>query len=122
MSDLAIARGCRFGQSERRLELLLWRRSSNAGGVGTTAPRKVRITHPFHPLHGRKVELISRRRHWGEDRIVYLDEAGRLRWIASAWTDIEPADEFRLIAAGRAAFRTIDLMELCRTLGRLNEC
>jgi len=50
-----------------------------------------------------------------------LDEAGRLRWIASAWTDIEPADEFRRIAAGRAAFRTIDLLELCRTLGRLNE-
>src|SRR5258707_15867649 len=94
---------------------------SNAGGVGTTTHQKVRITLPFHPLHGRKVELISRRRHWGEDRIVYLDEAGRLRWIASAWTDIEPADEFRLIAAGRAAFRTVDLLELCRTLGRLNE-
>jgi len=66
-------------------------------------------------------DLISRRRHWGEDRIVYLDEAGRLRWIASAWTDIEPADEFRLIAAGRAAFRTVDLQELCRMLSRLSE-
>jgi hypothetical protein len=85
------------------------------------AHRKVRITHPFHPLSGRKVELISRRRHWGEDRILYLDEAGRLRWIACAWTDIEPPDEFRRIAAGRAAFRTIDLLELCRTLGRLTE-
>jgi hypothetical protein len=87
--------------------------------VGTTTPQKVRITHPFHPLHGRKVELISRRRHWGEDRILYADQSGRLCWIASAWTDIEPEDAFRRIAAGRAAFRTFDLMELCRTLDRL---
>jgi hypothetical protein len=33
------------------------------------------------PLNGRKIELISRRQYWGEDRIVYLDRAGRLRWI-----------------------------------------
>ncbi|WP_369127016.1 DUF5372 family protein, partial [Bradyrhizobium yuanmingense] len=26
----------------------------------------MRITHPFHPLCGRKFELICRRRHWGE--------------------------------------------------------
>jgi hypothetical protein len=50
-----------------------------------------------------------------------LDEAGRLCWIGSVWTDIEPADEFQRIAAGRAAFRTIDLLELCRTLSRLSE-
>ncbi|WP_225649627.1 DUF5372 family protein, partial [Bradyrhizobium australafricanum] len=31
----------------------------------------MRITHPFHPLCGRKFELICRRRHWGEDRVVY---------------------------------------------------
>ena len=87
--------------------------------MGTTAHQKVGITHRFHPLCGRKIELISRRRHWGEDRLLYSDESGRLRWIASAWTDIEPADEFRRIAAGRAAFRTVDLLELCRMLDRL---
>jgi hypothetical protein len=89
--------------------------------VGTTAGQKVRITHPFHPLSGDTIEIVSRRRHWGEDRIVYLDRTGRLRWIASAWTDLEPGDEFRLIAAGRAAFRTVDLLELWRTLSRLSE-
>jgi hypothetical protein len=76
--------------------------------------------HPFHPLHGRKVELINRRRHWGEDRVLYADESGRLHWIASAWTDIEPEDEFRRIGAGRAAFRTVDLLELSRTMVRLS--
>jgi Family of unknown function (DUF5372) len=64
---------------------------------------------------------MSRRRHWGEDRIVYHDKTGRLRWVASAWTDLEPVDEFRSVAAGRAAFRTADLLELWRILHQLRE-
>jgi len=51
--------------------------------------------------------------------VVYEGQNGRLSTIASAWTDIDPADEFQLIAAGRAAFRTVDLMALCDALDRL---
>jgi hypothetical protein len=79
----------------------------------------VRITHPHHPLHGRTFELICRRHHWGEDRVVYTGEDGRLCTIASAFTDIDPLDVFRLISAGRAAFRTVDLLALCEALDRL---
>jgi hypothetical protein len=86
--------------------------------VGTTC-LKVRITHPFHPLRGRAFELMCRRRHWGEDRVVYAGEDGRLCTIASAFTDIDPVDEFRRMAAGRAAFRTVDLLALCKALDRL---
>jgi len=89
--------------------------------VGATARLKVCITHPFHPLSGRKVALVSRRQHWGEDRIVYLDQHGQIRWIAAAWTDVDPADDFCRMAAGRAAFRTADLLELCRMLTRMVE-
>ena len=81
----------------------------------------MRITHPFHPLCGREFELICRRRHWGEDRAVYEGRNGRLCTIASAWTDIDPADEFRLVAGDRAAFRTVDLLALCDALDRLAE-
>ena len=80
----------------------------------------VRITHPFHPLNGRAFELICRRRHWGEDRVVYAGEDGRLRTIASAFTDIDPVDEFRRIAQDQAAFRTLDLLCLCEALDRLS--
>ena len=80
---------------------------------------KVRITHPFHPRSGREFELICRRRHWGEDRVVYSDEDGRLRTISAAFTDAAPLDEFRLAAGGKAAFRTVDLMTLCELLDRL---
>jgi uncharacterized protein DUF5372 len=75
----------------------------------------VRITHPFHPLNGRAFEMICRRRYWGEDRVVFVAD-GRVCTISSAFTDIDPEDQFRLMAAGRAAFRTADLLALCDTL------
>ena len=53
--------------------------------------------------------------------MVYEGQNGRLRTIASAWTDIDPVDEFRLVAAERAAFRTVDLLALCEALDRLAE-
>ena len=84
-----------------------------------TTALKVRITHPFHPHSGREFELICRRRHWGEDRVVYSGEDGRLRTISAAFTDVARADEFRLVAGGKAAFRTVDLMMLCALLDRL---
>lgn len=91
---------------------------STAGRVGTTG-LKVCITHPFHPLVGHELELVCRRRHWGEDRIMYACPNGVLRSIAASWTDVDPPDEFRRIAGGRAAFRTVDLLELCALLERL---
>jgi hypothetical protein len=33
--------------------------------VGTTIRRKLCITHPFHPLAGRKIDFVSRRQYWG---------------------------------------------------------
>jgi hypothetical protein len=89
--------------------------------VGTTS-LKVRITHPFHPHSGREFELICRRRHWGEDRVVYTDEDGRLRTISAALTDVAPVDAFRHVAGGKAAFRTVDLVTLCELLDRLGAC
>jgi hypothetical protein len=88
--------------------------------MGTTC-LKVRITHPFHPLCGRTIEVVCRRRYWGEDRIVYVDDNGRPRFIAAVWTDVDPVDPFRRVAAGRAPFRTADLLALCQVLDRLAE-
>ena len=89
-----------------------------AGRADTTG-LKVRITHPFHPHAGRAFDLICRRWHWGEDRVVYSGDDGRLRTISAAFTDVAPPDEFRLVAGGKAAFRTVDLMTLCELLDRL---
>jgi hypothetical protein len=85
-----------------------------------TSSLKVRITHPFHPHRGREFDLICRRRHWGEDRVVYTGDDGRLRTISAALTDVAPVDAFRHVAGGKAAFRTVDLMTLCELLDRLD--
>jgi Family of unknown function (DUF5372) len=86
--------------------------------VGKT-DHTVRITHPFHPLAGRELALVCRRPHWGEDRIMYACPDGMLRSISTSLTDVDPPDEFRRTAGGRAAFRTVDLLELCALLQRL---
>jgi uncharacterized protein DUF5372 len=86
-----------------------------------TTGRKVRITHPFHPLSGHEIELICRRLHWGEDRVAYHDEAGRLRWISADLTDVDPPEDFQRVAAGTAAFLPVDLLALCTLLERLRE-
>jgi hypothetical protein len=48
---------------------------------------------------------------WGEDR-VFLQEKDRLRALPIAWTDAAPADPFVVVAAGRAFWRTEDLIKL----------
>ena len=84
-----------------------------------TTGLKVRITHPFHPQSGHELEVVCRRLHWGEDRIVYAGPNGALRSIATHLTDLVPQDEFRRVADGSAAFRTVDLLALCSLLDRL---
>lgn len=86
-----------------------------------TTGLKVRITHPFHPQCSHEIEVVCRRQHWGEDRIVYAGPNGALRSIAADLTDIVPQDEFRRVADGRAFFGTVDLLALCSLLDRLGE-
>jgi hypothetical protein len=70
-------------------------------------------------MRGREIEVVGRATHWGDERVVYLNDDGRVRSISTAFTDIGQQDEFRRIAAGRAAFRTCDLLDLFRRLGVL---
>ena len=69
----------------------------------------MRVTHPFHPLHGRDFEFVVHRRNWGEDRVYFHDEGGKLVALPANWTDVEPDDPFVAIAAGRCAF-TLDAL------------
>jgi len=83
--------------------------------------RRVRITHPFHPLLGEEFDLLVYRHTWGETRVyVELPEGGVMR-IPACWTDVVAADPFVLVSAGRSLFRLDDLMELRRLLTSLEE-
>jgi hypothetical protein len=72
----------------------------------------VTITHPFHPLLGRELVLATRRHNWGEDRVMYFNEAGRLCSLPTSWTSAATSDHFALAADGRSWFRVDDLLEL----------
>jgi hypothetical protein len=58
------------------------------------------------------LELAARGREWGEDRVYYRDQAGRLRFLPARWTSLATLDPFILTAAGRAYFRLEDLIRL----------
>ena len=63
-------------------------------------PRQfIRVTHPFHPLSGRRFELVDRRQTWGEDRVYYQD-GRQLKRMPSSWTSAVAPGLFVAISAG----------------------
>lgn len=78
------------------------------------------MTHPFHPLHGREWNLVTYRHNWGEERVFFHDDDGRLRSLPAAWTSLRPADPVVTLSAGRSAFRVTDLLELVGLIDALS--
>lgn len=79
------------------------------------------MTHPFHPLYGQQFEMLSYRHNWGEYRVTFYQTPDRVRALPAAWTSLAPPDPSITLAAGRAAFRVADLLELARLIGRIEE-
>jgi len=77
------------------------------------------VTHPFHPLSGREFELVTCKKAWGEDRVYFHDDEGRLHYMPVGWTSVEAPDPFRTVAAGACRFRTEDLLRLADLVSRL---
>ena len=60
---------------------------------------------------------MLRAQNWREDRVWFHDVAERLRSLPADWTNVVAADPFNVVAAGRAAFRVEELLELVRLIG-----
>ena len=75
-----------------------------------TAP--VRITHPFHPLFGKEIDVVERRIHWGDDLLFYRDRLGYVTALPTRWTSVETEDPFVVVSAGRSHFKAADLIVL----------
>ncbi len=90
-----------------------------------TAPRSedsrefLEITHPFHPLCGKRFELILCNYNPIPGRVFYCDEDGRIRPIPIAWTSLAEPDPFCVVSDGKALFRVEDLLELARLIRRI---
>lgn len=80
--------------------------------------RVFRVTHPFHPLHGREYELFAIRQSWSDERAYFEDERGEVHALPIAWTSARPEDPFVALAAGRCPVRLEDLLRLAELIAR----
>jgi|GEM_PF-853260 len=85
----------------------------------TQARIEFEVTHPFHPWRGQRFVLSTRKQNWGEDRVMFYDAQGRLRSLPASWTDVNEADLFSQVAAGRSFSRPDDLSALASLIGRI---
>ena len=65
--------------------------------------------------------LVMYRRNWGEHRVYFHDDTGRLVSLPAQWTSVFPADPYVAVAAGRAPFRLHDLLELSQLIARIRQ-
>ena len=65
--------------------------------------------------------MLSYRHNWGEYRVTFYETPDRVRALPATWTSLAPSDPSVVLAAGRAAFRVTDLLELSRLIQRLAE-
>jgi hypothetical protein len=77
------------------------------------------VTHPFHPRRGAKFVVVTRRKTFGEERVMYFDAKGKLCSILASWTSLAEPDLFAQTAAGRSWFRVDDLVRLCVQIAEL---
>jgi hypothetical protein len=59
---------------------------------------------------------VLRAQNWREDRVWFHDTADRLRSLPADWTSAVAEDSFNVVAAGRAALRVGELLELVRLI------
>jgi Family of unknown function (DUF5372) len=70
------------------------------------------VSHPFHPLYGRRFDLVEYRQSWGENRVYYVDEQGVRRSMPAEWTDVICQVLFVEVSAGRSRLSAAELLEL----------
>ena len=88
---------------------------------GDSRVRTFKIVHPFHPLCGQVIKLVTIKINWGDEQVFYRRDNGTLTSVPVSWTDIYETDPFLISSAGRAAFRLCDLLELERLIDTLRQ-
>ncbi|MBK7238562.1 MAG: transposase [Sterolibacteriaceae bacterium] len=56
----------------------------------------------------------TRKKTWGDDRIMYYDARGQLVPVLTSWTSLHELDSFMAASAGRDWLRVDDLLRLRR--------
>jgi hypothetical protein len=79
----------------------------------------IRVTHPFHPLFGQRLDFVERRPGWGDDLIFYRDHLGYVTALPTRWTSLQEEDPFLVVSAGRSHFQVGDLIDLAVLISEL---
>ena len=72
-------------------------------------------------MYGQQFEILTYRHNWGEYRVTFYDTADHVRALPAAWTSIGAPAPDVVLAAGRAAFRVADLLQLSHLIERIEE-
>jgi Family of unknown function (DUF5372) len=64
---------------------------------------------------------VTYRHNWGEHRVYFHDDTGRLVSLPAQWTSLLSPNPFVAIAAGRSPFRVQDLLELSHLIARIRQ-
>lgn len=77
------------------------------------------VTHPFHPLSGRRLVCIGERyNRYGKRLLLQVDDE-QICSIPPQWTDVGAPDPEIALGGGRAPLRLSDLLELADLVERL---
>ena len=98
-----------------------WRksRSANNAAITCTSAQLVRVTHPFHPLSGQRLQYIGTRyTRYGKKLLLRVDDT-TICSVPPQWTDIIAPDPEVVMSQQRALFRVADLLELASLLAVL---
>ena len=104
---------------------ILWR--AVCSSAPTTAPvsgqkqRRFRVTHPFHPFHGRTFDGVEHRWVFTQTILFFQVGTGSLQQIPAVWTDFLKGDPFCEIAAGRSPLHGGYLLPLAELLQQLRQ-
>jgi hypothetical protein len=82
--------------------------------TAVTKNSRFKVTHPFHPWAGREFILITYRQNWGEDRVFFNDDQGRLTTLPIQWTSLFPGNPLISLSDSESFFLVPDLLELTR--------
>jgi len=77
------------------------------------------VTHPFSPLRGQSFQVIDRRKRFGSDSLLVVNQNGEWLRLSASWTDLAAADPFVAMCNQRTEFRFEDLMALRQVLDQV---
>ena len=87
----------------------------------STLQRRLKVTHPFHPLFNQEFELVAFINSWKKACVQCIDATGSQLTLPLEWTDAAGVDPFVQFSHGRSYFRFEELLRLTDLLASMSQ-